>query len=75
MNRVKKQLDALVTTIIFSNIVFLGFSFFGIKSIYWNIGVNLFLLVIFKLISKYEVYINGIFEASKFSKQLNDMLK
>jgi predicted membrane protein len=73
--RVNKQLDALVTTIIFCNLLFLVLGLLKLNVLYWNLGVNLFLLMFYKLISKYRMYINGILETRSFFKKLNEGLK
>jgi len=73
--RVNKQLDALVTTIIFCNLSFLIMGLFKLNILYWNIGVNLFLLIAYKLISKYRSYLNIVLESNSLLKNMNNTLK
>lgn len=73
--RVNKQLDALITTIIFCNLLFLVLGLFKLNVLYWNFGVNLFFLIAYKLISKYRSYIEVILETKSLLKNINNKLK
>jgi len=72
--RVTKQLNALITTIIFFNLLFFILALCKLNVLYWNIIINLILLIIYKLIYKYRTYINTILEAKGIAKQLNNAL-
>lgn len=73
--RVNKQLDALITTIIFCNLLFLVLGLFKLNVLYWNLGVNLFFLIAYKLISEYRSYIEVILETKSLLKNINNKLK
>lgn len=72
--RTNKQKDALITTLLFFNIVFLILSFW-VVNVYVFISINLFLCLVYKLMVKYETRLEAIFEVNNFTKKLNNQLK
>jgi len=73
--RVNKQKDAIVTTVIFFNLVFLAIGIFTNKLFYLTIGVNLFFLGIYYLMRIYENKLELIIEGASMAKKVNNMLK
>jgi hypothetical protein len=73
--KVNKQKDAIVTTLILFNLIFLGLGLFGHQLFYFSILVNSVFLAIYYLMRIYEDKLELIIGGYSTVKKLNNMLK
>ncbi len=73
-SRTQKQLDAIITTTIFFDLILLGISFADVRIKYMTLVINIVMLVIYKLISANETWMEALFDTNSFSNKLNSQL-
>jgi hypothetical protein len=73
-SKTQKQLDAIVTTTLFFNLILFGISFMDLAITYLTFGMNIFMLVVYKLISANEIWMEALLETNNFAGKLNKQL-